>query len=68
VSDYGADGYKPPAMLTVKDVSVELNCSEKTVRRLIWSGHLDAIKLSGLVRISRQHLADYKRRRAYSDR
>jgi excisionase family DNA binding protein len=34
-------------LLTVRETAFKLNVSEKTVRRLIYSGHLRAVRLGG---------------------
>ena len=40
-----------PKLLTVKEVSVRLACSEKTVRRLIADGKLPAGKIRNCLRV-----------------
>ena len=53
---------KPEALLTVSEVAERLNCSSKTVRRLIVTGDLEAVRIGPagrLVRVSEQALRIY---------
>lgn len=53
---------KPEALLTVSEVAERLNCSSKTVRRLIANGDLEALRIgpsSRLVRVSERALRVY---------
>lgn len=38
-------------LLTVEEVAERLRCHPQTVRRFIWSGKLDHVKVGGLVRV-----------------
>jgi excisionase family DNA binding protein len=49
--------------LSVQEVADRLGVSVFTVRRYIRAGKLRAIKLDGVYRLSRQHLADFLRER-----
>lgn len=50
----------PTAMLDVNDVAEALSCSPRTVYRLADSGRIPApVRLGGLVRWSRQALAEW---------
>lgn len=56
-------------LLTVKDVSVRLDCHELTVRRLIKRGQLAAVTIGRLVKVPVEELDAYLRRNRYrSDR
>jgi excisionase family DNA binding protein len=49
-------------MLRIPDVARRLNCSEATVRRLIWNGQLQAVQFNGKntsVRISESVLEEW---------
>jgi excisionase family DNA binding protein len=50
---------KPQPLHTVSEVAEILNVSEKTVRRLIDGGHLQAIDVRGLVRVTPADLAGF---------
>jgi excisionase family DNA binding protein len=50
----------PEPLLSIQGTALELNCSEKTVRRLIARGELKAIRIGRLVRVSRGQLEIYK--------
>jgi excisionase family DNA binding protein len=52
-------------LLTVKDVSVRLDCHELTVRRLIRRGHLAAVTIGRLVKVPVEELDAYLRRNRY---
>jgi len=57
-------------LLTIRDVVKEFDVNEKTVRRWIQSGELNATRdIVGRYRISREHLEDFrqKRMKRYSD-
>jgi excisionase family DNA binding protein len=47
------------ALLTVKDVSVVLDCHEVTVRRAIKAGQLMSVRVGRHVRVPREALAGY---------
>ena len=47
-------------LLTIPETALQLNCSGKTVRRLIGRGELKAIRVGRLVRVSRRQLEVYK--------
>jgi excisionase family DNA binding protein len=38
-------------LLTVEEVAERLRCHPQTVRRFIWSGKLDHVKVGGMVRV-----------------
>ena len=42
---------KTDQLLTVEEVANRLRCHPQTVRRFIWSGKLDHVKVGGLVRV-----------------
>lgn len=42
---------KTPELLTVEEVADRLRCHPQTVRRFIWSGKLDHVKVGGMVRV-----------------
>lgn len=62
----------PDALHTVREVALELKVTEPTVREWIKSGELLARRLGGrgqkrLLRITRENLDEFKRRRAAGD-
>lgn len=62
----------PDALHTVREVALELKVTEPTVREWIKSGELPARRLGGrgqkrLLRITRENLDEFKRRRAAGD-
>ncbi len=52
-------------LLTVKEASGILNCSEKTVRRLISDGELVCCKICGCLRIESKYLEIYINRQIF---
>ncbi len=49
------------SLLTVAEVSKILRCSERTIRRFIWSGKLTAVQTGRCYRFRRQDLAEFVR-------
>lgn len=47
-------------LLTVKETADRLRVSTSTIRRLIGSGDLEAVRIGSLVRIAPEALAEYK--------
>ena len=46
-------------LITVKEAAASLSSSEKTVRRLIASGHLKACKIRGALRVDAKSMEEY---------
>ena len=42
---------KTADLLTVEEIAERLRCHPQTIRRWIWSGKLDHVKVGGLVRV-----------------
>jgi len=42
---------KTADLLTVEEIAKHLRCHPQTIRRWIWSGKLDHVKVGGLVRV-----------------
>lgn len=53
-------------LLTVKDVAVRLDVHEQTVRDLIRSGRLSAVRVGRLVKVPTVAVAAYYRQHAYA--
>jgi excisionase family DNA binding protein len=49
-------------LLTVREVSLQLSCSEKTVRRLVAEGRLEALKIRNCLRIDPGSVEKYIKR------
>ena len=61
---------KTAELLTVEEVAHRLRCHPQTVRRFIWSGQLDHVKIGGLVRVPEaalQQLIEESRERPADD-
>jgi len=49
-------------LLTLSDAAELMTCSERTVRRLILSGELEALKIRGALRVTPESLELFQRR------
>lgn len=47
--------------LTAKDIAIQMNVHEMTVRRWIWRGRLKAVQVGGLVRVRPADLQAFMR-------
>lgn len=52
---------KPP--LTLKEAAAAVGCSPQTLRRAIWAGELECLRVGREIRIRRADLSAYLRRR-----
>ena len=54
---------KPKPPLTLKEAAAAVGCSPQTLRRAIWAGELECLRVGREIRIRRADLSAYLRRR-----